>query len=412
MSTKQNRFDLEWWVVSKRSIYLLVALGVVAALAGAVALYVRAYGNPFGGAKTNSDEVAGARFISLEGEVRVVRAATRETVAARSDTPLNPGDVVQTQADGRARILFVDGSTYFVRPNSVIQIRDNTTTDDGRRTNVRVHVDRGQINVRTEAQSEGTSNVVETRLTESKLTAETGASIGVNDNNTEEIRVTGGAIETATRGGERTTLRAGEYIAVNQQGGIGNRERLLGAPVAVAPRNLEKIAVGANGAGAARLRWQRPVSGAPAHYRVEVATSPFFVQAGKVVERDQLGATEFQIGDLRPSVYFWHVRAIASSGQLSEWSEPQKFIVAAGGTGEQVPIAELAAEYVAGSIYLVRGRAGAGNSVRIGDREVIATSDGSFQLQINAPPNSNEITVEAEDAQGNKSQYRLPLRKA
>ncbi|MBA2338946.1 MAG: FecR domain-containing protein, partial [Pyrinomonadaceae bacterium] len=316
MSNQQNRFDLEWWVISKRNIYLLASLCVVAFVAGGVALYVRAYGNPFKSIKASNAEVAGARFISFEGEVRVVRAATRETLAARSDMPLHPGDIVQTQTDGRARILFVDGSTYLVRPNSVIQIRDNTSEDNGRRTNVRVAVDRGQINVRTEAQTEGTSNVVETHLTENKLTAETGASIGVNDNNTEEIRVTNGALETATRNGERTTLRAGEYVSVNQQGTIGNRERLLEVPVAVAPRNLEKIAVGTNGAGAARLRWQRPATGAPAHYRVEVATSPFFVQAGKVVERDKLSATEFHIGDLRPSVYFWHVRAVAASGQM------------------------------------------------------------------------------------------------
>ena len=42
-----------------------------------------------------------------------------------------------------------------------------------------------------------------------------------------------------------------------------------------------------------------------------------FRVGGKVVERDQLGSTEFTASDLRPGVYFWRVRATASSGLRS-----------------------------------------------------------------------------------------------
>lgn len=44
-----------------------------------------------------------ARFIAFEGDVRVIRAATRETITPGSDTELYPGDTVQTLASGRAR---------------------------------------------------------------------------------------------------------------------------------------------------------------------------------------------------------------------------------------------------------------------------------------------------------------------
>jgi hypothetical protein len=62
---------------------------------------------------------------------------------------------VQTQADGRARIAMADGSTVVVRPNSTIIIRDNVSEDGGRRSNVRVVVDSGQMLVRTQEQTEG-----------------------------------------------------------------------------------------------------------------------------------------------------------------------------------------------------------------------------------------------------------------
>ena len=81
---------------------------------------------------------AGARFISFEGDVRVIRAATRETIPANADTELYPGDTVQTQANGRARIGLADGSTLVVKPNSTIIVRDNARADDGKKTNVHV----------------------------------------------------------------------------------------------------------------------------------------------------------------------------------------------------------------------------------------------------------------------------------
>ena len=117
---------------------------------------------------------AGARFISFEGDVRVIRAATRETIVPSSDTELYPGDTVQTQASGRARIGMADGSTLVVRPNSTIIVRDNASADDGKKTNVHVVVDSGQMSVRTEQQPEGTNNVVETPKTNNKMGEQTG----------------------------------------------------------------------------------------------------------------------------------------------------------------------------------------------------------------------------------------------
>ena len=405
MATKSGRFDLDFWAVSKRSLYIIVVLLALGVVAGGVGVYIWTHGNPFKNTGASAPVPAGARFDSFDGDVRVVRAQTRETVPARSDTQLYPGDIVQTQADGRARISLIDGSTLIVRPNSVVTIRDNTSDPGGGRTNVRVAVARGQINVRTEQQAEGTSNIVETQLTENRLASQTGASFGVREDNSEDIRVASGSVDTNTRGGEKTTLRAGEFVAINQSGSVARRERLLDVPTPVAPRDLERIPSG----GGVALRWQRPGTGAAAHYRVEVATSPFFVATGKVIERDQLDATEFNAGSLRPGNYFWRVRAMAASGQASEWSEPQKFIIAPTGSGERVTVSNLSFEYVAGSIYLVRGQAQAGTTIHIGGRETLAGGDGSFQLQINAPRGTREITVEAQDPQGNKNRYQFPF---
>jgi len=408
MATRTSRFALDWWAVQKRFIYVAVLVLTLCIAAAGAALYVWKYGNPLSKVGTVTN-LTGAKFISFEGDVRVLRATTREVVFANSNTQLFPGDTVQTQADGRARIGMADGSTVVVRPNSTIIVRDNASADGGKRSNVHVVVDSGQMYVRTEQQPEGANNVVETPKTKNKIGQETGASFGVNPEGSEEIRVNAGAVQVVNRSGDRTDLKAGDYIEVNSAGTLSTPQRLLEVPNPTAPRDLEKVMASANGAATIALRWQRPLSGTAAYYRVEVATSPFFVPEGRVIERDQLVATEFNASDLRPGVYFWRLRARATSGQTSDWSEPRKFIVAPRGVGSPVSVSNLASEYVGGEIYLIRGASQPGTTLRVAGRETVATSDGSFQLQITAPAGANTVTVEAQDPQGNSSHYRVQL---
>jgi hypothetical protein len=409
-TTKVSHFEIDWWIIQKRAIYIAVLILVLCVIAAGAAVYVWKYGNPLKNVTLKSDPLAGARFMSFEGDVRVIRASTRQIIIANNDIQLYPGDTVQTQADGRARISMADDSTVVVRPNSTIIIRDNASAEDGKRSNVHVVVDSGQMMVRTPQQSEDNKNVIETPKTQNQISGQTAASFGVNPEGTEEIRVNSGAVESANRIGERMTLKGGEYVSVNQSGTISKPQRLLDVPQPLQPHDLEKIPAAAGGSATVPLRWQKPQSGLPSYYRVEVATSPFFVPEGKVIERDQLLVTQFNASDLRPGAYFWRIRATAPSGQMSDWSEPLKFIVTTQGANlSAVPVSNLSAVYLGGNVYLIRGTTSPGTSVRVSGREAAAASDGNFQVQISAPPGMREVTIQASDSQGNSSQYRVPL---
>jgi hypothetical protein len=296
-----------------------------------------------------------------------------------------------------------------VRPNSTIIIRDNASAEGGKRSNVHVVVDSGQMLVRTEEQSEGAKNVVETPKTQNQLSGQTQASFGVNPEGTEDIRVNIGSVESQNRNGERASLRAGEYVSVNQSGTISKPQKLLDVPQPSQPRDLERIAAGRNGSANVSLHWLKPQIGVPAYYRVEVATSPFFVLGGKVIERDQLASTEFSATDLRPGAYFWRIRATASSGQISDWSEPLKFIVSTQGNAGSVSVSRLSSTYLGGNLYIIRGASIPGTTISVLGREALAGPDGTFQLQITAAPALREVTIRASDSQGNSSQYRLSL---
>ena len=408
VTNKTSRFAFDWWIIEKRFVYLVIAIFMLCISAAGAGLYVWKYGNPFRNVAI-INHPAGARFVSFEGDVRVIRAATREMIPANGDTELYPGDTVQTQANGRARIGLADGSTLLVKPNSTIIVRDNARADDGKKTNVHVVVDSGQLSVRTEQQADGTTNVVETPKTKNTMGEKTSASFGVNPEGTEEIRVATGVIETTNQAGEKASIKGGEYVSVNNSGRISPAQKLLDVQQPAKPHDLEQVAVGPNGAANVALRWQRPQSGTPSYYRVEVATSPFFVADGKVIERDQLVATELGATDLRPGVYFWRVRATAASGQASDWSDPLKFIVTNRGTGSQVAVSDLSTELLGGNIYLVRGKAEPGTTIRVSGRETIAAHDGAFQIQVTAAGASRDLMLEAKDSQGNSSQYKVSL---
>jgi len=76
MTTRTSRFVFDWWVVQKRFVYLAVFLVVLCAMAAGASLYVWKFGNPLAKVRSKVGMASGARFISFEGDVRVIRAAT------------------------------------------------------------------------------------------------------------------------------------------------------------------------------------------------------------------------------------------------------------------------------------------------------------------------------------------------
>lgn len=402
MEKKQGRFYVDWWQIKRSTVFGGAALLAFFALlfGGGWWIYKSDYfsRNP---EATDAPKNA-ARIVSFEGDVRVVRAATRETILITKPTFVSAGDTIQTQGDGRAQVQMIDGSTLSIRPNSTIVIRDNTSIFGG--TNVRVTLDDGQVNVRTQEQSEGTENVVEVLESENRVMAQTDASFKINEQSGGEIRISRGGVES-NAGGERTIIQENEFAAVNN-GRIQPKERLLDPPKPVAPQNSEQLSAAAD----VSFRWQKPEANSAVAFALQISRSPFFAADAVVLERDNLTNQIFTLANLPPGIYYWRLRAAAASGQTSDWGEPWKFTVIKAAANETLAAGEWQVEKIGGSIYLISGRTQAGATVRISGREVFASADGSFRLQISA--NSPGATVEISDERGNRSRYTLNLNSA
>jgi hypothetical protein len=400
---KFRRFYVDWWKIKRSTIYGLIVSCVVIGLLG--------YGGWWLWKNKESIQAGeipknAAIISSFEGDVRIIRASTREVVRVTQTVYVAAGDTIQTQADGKTQLQMIDGSTLTIKPNSTVIVRDNTSILGGS-TNVKVLLGGGQINVKTEDQSSESQNIVEVKQVESKVSAQTDANFGVNPKtDSGEIRISRGSVETSVNG-EKIVIKDNEYASIASNGKVMPKEKSLDSPKLIAPPTLEQVFVSDAGNTDMTLRWQKTDNVPTAYYRVEVATSPFFVADSMIIEKEPLVTPNLTLSKITAGNYFWRVRSVASSGQISDWSEPWKFTVATRESGGTLTLSDLKAESIGGNVYVVSGKTIPGTVIRILGRETFAIGDGSFRMQVSSA--SNEISIEANDEHGSKTRYLLNI---
>lgn len=402
MEQKYKKIYVEWWRIQRSTITGLVIFVVVACTVVFGGWYA-IKNNWFVAATETELPKNAAKIISFEGDVRITRAATRETIVVTKETWVAAGDTIQTQADGRAIVQMIDQSVYSVRPNSTVVIRDNSSFFGGG-NNVRVSLDDGQLNVRTEEQPENTENVVEMRDSETQIGSQTDASFNA-DSRGAEIRVSRGGVETSV-GGNKTQINANEYAAVDQ-GRLASKEQLLAPPKLGSPGNMAQV-VDTSGAGAGvSLSWSDDGSTPLSGFYLQVARSSYFASDSIFVDRSSLTTREYRVGSLAPGTYYWRLKSSSRSGQTSDWSEPWKFSVVRR-ESRPIDVSDWKIENVGGNVYIVTGRTQSGVQVKSQGNQVFAAADGTFRLQISTP--LSESAVELSDDAGNRAGVVISMR--
>ena len=301
----------------------------------------------------------------------------------------------------------VDGSVYTVRPNSTVIIRNNSSIFGG--GNVRVSLDDGQLNVRTDQQPNDAENVVEMFESETSVKSQTDASFNADaQRNGGEIRISRGSVET-TVGGTKTTLSENEFAALNN-GQITSKEKLLLAPKPAAPADGAQLVDNTNSGVSVSFTWQDesniPIEG----YYLQVSRSPIFAADAILVDRSSLPTREFRLAGLAPGTYYWRVKSTSRSGQTSDWNPHWKFTVVRRGSSPAIDVTGWNVEKVGGSVYILTGRTQPGLLVRSQGNQIFAASDGSFRLQVSTP--LSELPVEFSDDRGNRAGFVIAVRGA
>ncbi|HMT06880.1 MAG TPA: FecR domain-containing protein [Pyrinomonadaceae bacterium] len=399
---RYKKFYVDWWNIRNSTVYGLLAIVLFAGLIGG-GLWYGSKNNWFQVTNDGETPKDAAKIISFEGEVRITRASTRETILVTRETYVAAGDTVQTQADGRAVIQMIDGSVYSVRPNSTVVVRDTTSLFGGK--NVRVRVDGGQLNVRTDEQGADVKNIVELGDSENQVGPKTDASFNADGTTGGEIRVSRGGIET-TIAGETTALTENTYAVVGG-GKLSAREKLMQPPRPVTPANSEQIVDGGDGVTAS-LTWQDPDENPAINFYLQVAKVPGFLSDSILVDRSGLASRDFRLTGLSPGTYYWRLKATGRSGQVTNWSDAWKFTVVRGTTATDIDATGWKVEPLGGTVYVISGQTQPGRVIRAVGRDTFAAADGSFKMQISSA--STEIDVEVGDGRGSRAVFIISLR--
>jgi hypothetical protein len=398
-----KKFYVEWWKIRRSTVSAIVGFLVLSAIVGIFA-WLAMRNNWFSQENVISQPKTAASILSFEGDVRIIRAATRETVVVTKETFIAAGDTIQTQSDGKAIVQMIDGSVLTVRPNSTMIIKDNSSIFGG--PNVRVSLDDGQLNVRTDQLPADSKNVVEMSESETTIKSQTDASFNADaQTNGGEIRITRGSVDT-TVGGTKTTLNENEFASVND-GRITSKEQLLLSPKPVQPSDGAQLVDPGAGVGVTFV-WEDgstvPISG----YYIQVSRSPIFAADAILVDRSSLTSREFRLAGMQPGTYYWRVKSTARSGQTSDWNPHAKFTVVRRGSSPAIDVASWGVDPVGGSVYIISGRTQPGLLVKSQGNQVFAANDGSFRLQVSS--GAGEVPVELTDDRGNRAGFVLSLR--
>src|SRR6202166_5004033 len=100
-----------------------------------------------------------AHFTALDGTIRVRKGNGNSWINADYNVPLEKGDVVQTGAEGMAKIVFNAGTNYTVKQDSLIVIEENSANDQ-QQTNVSVAVTTGTVDLTTATYVQGSKSQV------------------------------------------------------------------------------------------------------------------------------------------------------------------------------------------------------------------------------------------------------------
>ncbi|MFQ5776930.1 MAG: hypothetical protein ACE5IP_02865 [Terriglobia bacterium] len=326
-----------WTTVTYRSVALVILAVVIVALSVFRLMYPETFDSVLasltGGREesANAESQAFARFVNLDGPVRVKKREQVQFQNADYRMPLEEGDIVQTGANGIARITFIDGTTYVVKPDSLIVIEQNTTLAN-QATRVTVQVNSGAVDLSTGSwEVPGSRSEVRFEDAVASMQQNTRAAIRQDpEANVHEITVSEGALDLK-RGEERVKVGPYERASFRDPNAPLRLETVIAPPTLMRPRNLEPIISSDPRSEVVSFQWSRAEKARK--YRLRVSTSPLFTNV--VIDRE-IGGTKYRARGLTPGEYYWTVRAIDAKNEESQESEASRFTLAQQPATEQL----------------------------------------------------------------------------
>ncbi len=338
-----------------------------------------------------------ANFTALDGTVRVRKGNSNSWINANYNVPLEKGDVVQTGAEGMAKIVFNDGTNYTVKQDSLIVIEENSANDQ-QQTSVSVAVTTGTVDLTTATYVQGSKSQVIVAGAKASLAPDSSAMVH-NDpkDNQHEILVKKGSGDVE-RNGEVAHLATWEKVSFQSDSKTMAKATEIGPPVPMTPGNMMPVFINpGEKAKEVEFAWS-PMTNA-AGYRLRISHNPYFssLLLDRKVETPSVVVTGLPVG-----AYYWSIQSFDATGKESVESEKNRFTIVVKAQ-EKIDLSLDLDPFVQhGHVIEVTGKTESGARVMVNGREVaLVSDDGTFHYFTPPLPNGeNLITVTAQNSKG------------
>lgn len=338
-----------------------------------------------------------AHFTALDGTIRVRKGNGNSWINADYGVPLEKGDVVQTGAEGMAKIVFNDGTNYTVKQDSLIVIEENSANEQ-QQTNVAVAVTTGTVDLTTATYMQGSKSQVIVAGAKASLAPDSAAMVH-NDPKADQheilVKKGSGNIE---RNGESVRLSSWEKVNFQNESKTMERGKEIGPPTPIAPGNMMPVFI-SPGEKSKEVEFSWTPMANAAGYRLRISHNPYF--SSLLLDRKVESANVVVTG-LAPGAYYWSILSYEAGGKESAESEKNRFTIIAKTTEKvELPL-ELDPFVQHGHVIEVIGKTEGGARVMVNGREVpVVGDDGSFHYFTPPLPNGETlITVTAQNSKG------------
>ena len=411
---KIHRVEVQWHAVTYKTVIVYCLLIAAIILAGMFilfpSLYSRVTSKISSAIASNDGENAPAsqtqaKFVNLDGRVQVKKVSSVQWVDADYRTALDKGDLVQTGADGYARVTFADGTFYTVKPGTLITVEENSMPTN-HATSSGVRINTGGVDMSTPNwTSPGSKAVVSVEDAKAELRPNSRAAVKTDkDTKESEIVVSSGSAQVQ-RGQEQVEVTQYQKANIPTTGSISKSD-VLAPPELLQPINLTPIIVENPRTTAVHFEW-KPVQDASS-YSLRISTTSMFTKI--VQEAKNVSGTSVDITGLDAGDYFWNVTATSAKKLSSDVSETNKFTLVTQGKMQEM-LLEIQSTQLVGHAVEITGRTEPGAALIINAQPVPnIAKDGTFR-HFTEPllPGEHTIVVIGQNRRGGTNTKRVSV---
>ncbi|MDY7091897.1 MAG: hypothetical protein SX243_02900 [Acidobacteriota bacterium] len=346
-----------------------------------------------------SDQGSGgeAHIISVAGRVEFRRGEVGEWEDARIRVSLRDGYYLRTSSNGSAEIMFIDGTLYTVRPDTLFYVSSNR---EGGSPGQTIRMEYGWVDLSTARQA----SRVATPGAQAEVQEESSATVAYDQTSRSgRFAAYRGGLKVDTDDGGSQQVAALQEV-VQQRGRLSEPRAIPQAPIPQAPRDSYEQSLSDD--EPLVLTW-RTVYGAD-RYALQISRSPLFVD--NIIDTADRRNERATLGVRGAGSFVWRVAAIDGEGRRGPWSQLRKFRISSAATGEgleqdtEPPPLALNDVQAYGSIFIVSGATEPGASVSVRGEPVKVAANGTFTKTVQVHENGwSFVEVRSKDAYGNET---------